>query len=225
MGLNVVITGASGMVGKGVLLECLDNPLVDQAITINRRTIGVDHPKHKEFILEDFSQIDTLAEELNNCDAAYFCLGISVVGLTEEKYTQITYDLTLRFARVFLQQNPNSTFCYVSGAGTDSSEKGRNMWARVKGKTENDLLNLGFKKAYMFRPGFIQPMRGIQSRTAAYRIIYKIFWPLYLILKGFPSAATNTTHCGLAMIAVTNQQPDFKILGNKEINQMAASLD
>ncbi|UTW61569.1 epimerase [bacterium SCSIO 12741] len=224
MGLKVVITGASGMVGKGVLLECLDSPLIDQAITINRRSIEVDHPKHKELILKDFSQVSSIAGELSNCDAAYFCLGISAVGLSEEKYTEITHSLTLNFAQEFLIQNPDSVFCYVSGAGTDSSEKGRSMWARVKGKTENDLLAMNFSKAYMFRPGFIQPLRGIQSRTAAYRVIYKIFWPLYLVLKQFPAAATNTTNLGKAMIEVASKKPDLKILGNKEINREASKL-
>ena len=141
--------------------------------------------------------------------------------MSEEAYTKITHDLTLHFANTFLEQNSNGVFIYVSGAGTDSSEKARSMWARVKGKTENTILNMGFKAAYMFRPGFIQPLRGIKSSTGWYNAIYAIFRPLYAILKHFPSAATNTTNVGKAMINVLLKEPTIKVLGNKEINEWA----
>ena len=223
MALSVIITGTSGMVGKGVLLECLDHPEIEKVLVINRRSIHHNHPKLHELIVKDFTKIAEFKEELSGYSACYFCGGVSVVGLSEQEYTQITYDVTLSVANVVLEQNPESIFTYVSGAGTDSTEKGRSMWARVKGKTENDLLALGFKKAYMFRPGYIQPLRGIKSKTGWYQTLYNIFRPLYAILKHFPSTATNTSNVGLAMINVTKQLPELKHLENKDINYYATA--
>ena len=215
--MKVVITGSSGMVGRGVLLECLDSDLVEKVLIVNRKSIGLEHEKLKEIIVTDFFQLDSIVNEFEQYDACFFCLGISVLGLSEEAYTKITYDLTINFAKVFIEKNPESVFCYVSGAGTNSD--GKSMWARVKGKTENVLLKMKFQNAYMFRPGYIQPMRGIKSSTSWYSIIYAIFSPLYHILKYFPATATSSINVGKAMIRVAYEHPEMNFLGNKEINR------
>lgn len=218
MGLNVIITGATGMVGKGVLLECLDSKIIDSVLIVNRNAQGMQHPKLKELMVEDFFNLVPIEKDLVGYDACFFCLGITSVGTPEDVYQKITYDLTMNFAKTLLKHNENMTFCYVSGQGTDSTEKGRSRWARIKGKTENDLLNLGFKSAFMFRPGFIQPQRGITSRTKLYNLLYVFFSPLYAILKHFPGAATSTTNMGLAMIRVASEGSPKTILGNNDIN-------
>lgn len=218
--MKVIITGTSGMVGRGVLLECLDDHRIEGVLILNRKSIGVSHPKLRELIVPDFFDIEKVKDELTGYGACYFCLGVSAFGLSEESYTKITYDLTTNFATVYLEQNPDSVFCYVSGAGTNS--QGKFMWARVKGKTEDDLLNMKFKRAYMFRPGYIQPMRGIKSRTNWFSIIfYAVFSPLYLILKHFPTTATNSINMGKAMIKVALEIPELNVLENKEINEQA----
>ena len=155
---------------------------------------------------------------------AFFCLGISAAGMSEEDYKRITYDMTLHMAEILQELNKELIFCYVSGTGTDSSEKGRMMWARVKGKTENDLLKMGFKDAYMFRPGFIQPMKGIKSKTGWYQFMYNIFSPLYPLLKRlFPKYITNTTLVGKAMIEVATTGSDRTYFENKDINEIAGT--
>ena len=159
MGLKVIVTGATGMVGKGVLLECLDCAEVREVLSIGRRPLGIQHPKLKELIHKDFSEFDSVAGQLEVYDACYACMGVSSVGMKEEEYTQKTYRYTIALATTLHRLNPQMTFTYVSGQGTDSTEKGRQMWARVKGKTENDLLKLGFRQAFMYRPGFIVPKR------------------------------------------------------------------
>ena len=221
MSLKVIITGTTGMVGRGVLLECLESNKIGSIMIPNRRSINLTHPKLEEIIVEDFFNLEALRGRLSDVDACMFCLGISSFKQSEEAYTKITYELTMKFAALMLEENPNATFCYVSGAGTDSSEKSRSMWSRVKGKTENDLLKFGFKSAFMFRPGYIQPMKGIKSRTPMYNNLYKVFSPLYAILKRFPASATNTTNLGLAMISVVVNGYEKSILGNKEINEIA----
>lgn len=221
MPYSVLITGSTGMVGKGVLLECIDHKNIEKILLINRSSVGIRHAKVEEVIVNDFFNLESVEEAMKKYDACFFCLGISSVGQSEENYSKITHELTLNFAKIFKEKNPNSIFCYVSGTGTDSSEKGRSMWARVKGKTENDLLKLGFKKAYMFRPGYIQPLRGIKSKTNWYQALYNVFWPLYLILKHFPTTATNTINIGLAMIHTLNGNYPNTILNNKEINQLS----
>lgn len=220
--MKVIITGTSGMVGKGVLLECLDSEFIEHILIINRRSIGLDHPKLKELLVSDFFNLDDIKPEFGGFDACFFCLGTSSIGKSEKEYAKITYDLTINFAETFLRQNKDSNFCYVSGAGTDSTEKGRFMWARVKGRTENKLLSMSFKSAFMFRPGYIQPLRGIKSSTNWYSIIfYAVFSPVYLVLKHFPSTATNTVNMGKAMIRVMLGAPDINILENKQINLLA----
>ncbi|MCB0663112.1 MAG: NAD-dependent epimerase/dehydratase family protein [Saprospiraceae bacterium] len=222
MGKKVLITGATGMVGKGVLLECLDDNEIDQVILVNRRPIGLTSPKIKELLLDDFTQIDRFKEDLKGLDACFYCMGISAVGLSEEVYTKITFNPTKEFADTLYDLNPGMTFIYVSGTGTDSSENGRVMWARVKGKTENLILNKGFKKAYAFRPGFIIPEKGIESRTALYNNMYKLLRPFFPWLKKM-SSVTTTSKIGRAMINTIHKEQLERILENKAINVLAAS--
>lgn len=221
MGFKVVITGSSGMVGKGVLLECLDHPSIDSVLIVNRKSIGMEHPKLTEVLAPDFMYLDEIEELMKGYDACYFCAGVSSFRMKEDEFTRLTYDLTINFAKTFLKHNPESSFCYVSGQGTDSTVKGRVMWARVKGKTENTIAAMPFKTTYQFRPGFIQPMRGIKTKTKLYATLYAIFTPLYLILKHFPSTATNSTNVGLAMINVIEKNYTSGILNNREINNLA----
>ncbi len=215
---NVIITGATGMVGKGVLLECLDHEAIGEVLAVGRNATEVKHPKLKELIHKDFTDFSEVRNQLSGYDACFFCLGISAAGLNEEQYKKITYDYTLSLARTLVELNPQMTFTYVSGQGTDSTEKGRMMWAQVKGQTENDLLNLGFKDAYMFRPGAIIPMRGIKSRTKAYQFMYDYFmWLVKRIKVLSPNSVVTTTQIGLAMINVMLKGYEKKILGPKDI--------
>src|ERR1700730_17488869 len=171
MGIRAIITGATGMVGEGVLHECLQHPQVEQVLVINRRPTGVIHPKLKEILLPDFSGLPAIEDQLKNYNACFFCLGVSSVGMKEEKYYALTYSLTMSFAKTLSRLNPDLTFCYISGAGTDSTEIGRSMWARVKGKTENDLMKLPFKNVYAFRPGYIQPTPGLKNTNKWYTLL------------------------------------------------------
>lgn len=199
--MKVIITGATGMVGKGVLLECLDHSSIEQVLVIGRNSIQMKHPKLKELIHKDFTSFSKNKEQLKDYNACFFCLGISAAGMKEENYKQVTYNYTLSLAKTLIEINPKMTFNYVSGEGTDSSEKGRIMWARVKGKTENDLLNLGFAQAFMFRPGAIIPLRGIKSRTKIYQFVYDYFmWLVKLVKAIAPNSVVNTSQIGLAMI-------------------------
>jgi uncharacterized protein YbjT (DUF2867 family) len=199
--MNVIITGATGMVGKGVLLECLDHDSIEKVLIIGRNPLGMRHPKLEELIHKDFSDFSNVKDQLNGYDACFFCMGISSVGMKEDAFNSITHDLTLSLAKTLVEIRPGMTFNYVSGKGTDSSEKGKIMWARVKGKTENELLNLGFKQAFMFRPNAIIPLRGIKSKTKSYQFIYDYFMWLVKLIKTFaPNSVVNTTQMGLAMI-------------------------
>jgi hypothetical protein len=218
MKINVVITGSTGMVGKGVLLECLDNSQIESVLVINRESVGIRHPKLKEIIHRNFSDLAAIRSQLTGYNACFFCLGISSAGLSEKVYSEITFDLTVHFARNLAELNPDMTFCYISGAGTDSSEKGRVMWARVKGRTENALLNMGFKAAYMFRPGLIKPMRGIRSKTGLYNAVYVIIRPLFPLLKSIPGMITDTDMLTRALIYVTASGYNKKVLETRDIN-------
>ena len=211
------------MVGKGVLLECLASAEVGSVLVLNRQTCGITHPKLQEVVSKNIPDLSAIKDFLLSCNACFFCLGVSAVGLSEQAYADITFNLTTTVAKSILASNPNLTFCYVSGAGTDSSEKGRMMWARVKGKTENALLAMPFKAAYMFRPGFIQPMKNIQSKTNWYQILYTVFTPFYYILKPFKSLVTDTTSFGKAMILVAIKGYQKHILSNADINALAES--
>ncbi len=211
------------MVGKGVLLECLDHDAISEVLVINRSPIGLSHPKLKEILLEDFSQIGTLKDQLMGYDACFYCMGVSVLGLSEESYTHITFDLAKKFADILYDLNPNMVFNYVSGAGTDSSEKGRSMWARVKGKTENYILDKGFKDAYAFRPGGIIPERGIKSRTGWYNAFYVLTRPFFPWMKKSKNI-TTTTRIGLVMIYTLFHTQGLKHLENRDINVLAQNL-
>lgn len=201
--MNVLLFGASGMVGQGVLRECLRSADVERVLTVGRHPIGQTHPKLHDLTAADLTQLDSVASQLAGYDACIFTVGVTAAGKSEEQYSRLTYDLTVGIARTLAALNPQMTFIYVSGMGTDSTERGRVMWARVKGRTENALLKLPFKAAYMFRPGMIIPMHGIKSRTAAYRVIYTVTTPvLPLIRRLFPNAITTTEQLGRAMLAV-----------------------
>jgi len=222
---HVLITGSSGMVGKGILLECLASASVDRVTLINRSPLGLEHPKVKEIILKDFMDVASVKNQLAGVDACFHCMGVSSIGLTEEQYSHFTYGITSQLADVCFELNPQMTFNYVSGMGSDSSEKGRTMWARVKGRTENYILNKGFARAYAFRPGYIIPENGIQSRTKLYNAGYVITRPLFPLLKRLKSI-TTTTRIGQAMInTMLLPQQQLRHLENSDINRMAEGGD
>lgn len=218
MKLNVVITGSTGMVGEGVLHECLNHHSVEKVLVINRRPCGLAHPKLSEVIHPDFLDTEGLGEKLVGYNACYFCAGMSSVGKPAEEYERMTYDLTIGFAKVFLAANPLSFFCYVSGEGTDSSEQGRLRWARVKGKTENMLMQMPFVSATMFRPGYIQPTPGLKNTYKILKWIAPLF-PLWQIL--FPRHVCTLAELGSAMINVTLSPDAKRILEPPDIRRRA----
>lgn len=218
MKIKIIIFGASGMVGEGVLLTALGHDEVESILVIGRKPCGVVHSKLKEIIHKDFFDFSPIENELKGFDACFFCLGVSSVGMKEPDYTRITYDLTMEAAKVLSRLNPNMTFCYVSGTGTDSSEKGRIMWARVKGKTENDLAKLPFKSVYAFRPGLIKPVDGQKNIKPILKLVTAPF-PLWRFL--FPKSVSTLTDIGLSMINVTLTGYPKKILENVDIAQCA----
>jgi uncharacterized protein YbjT (DUF2867 family) len=221
--MNVVLFGATGMVGSGVLIECLENPGVRSVLAIGRSSCGVVNPKLRELIRADLFDYADAAVDLQGLDACFFCLGVSAVGMTEPAYRRLTFDLTVAAAEALVVQNPNLTFCYVSGEGTDSTERGRVMWARVKGETENRLLALPWK-AYMFRPGYIQPLKGVRSRTSWYQAVYNIVGPFYPLLRRVaPTHVTTTVNVGRAMIRVATVGYPKHILANPDINVLAVA--
>jgi uncharacterized protein YbjT (DUF2867 family) len=219
--MNVLLFGATGMVGDGVLHECLADQRVASVVAVTRSPLAVTHAKLREIRRKDFYDYRELTHELEGIDGCFFCLGVSSVGKTEADYYHQTYDLTLSAASALASVRPNATFCYVSGEGTDSSERGRSMWARVKGKTENALLALPLK-AYMFRPGFIRPRPGTRSKTGWYRVFYSILGPIYpLLYRLAPSHVTTSENLGRAMIAVAIRGYPKRILENSDINQLS----
>lgn len=219
--MRVLLFGASGMVGQGVLRECLLDPEVQSVISIGRNASGQRHAKLQEVIHADFLDFSSIENQLSGFDACFFCLGVSSAGMNEENYRRITYEFTLSAARVLARLNPNMTFIYVSGMGTDSSEQGRSMWGRVKGKTENELLRLPFHAAYMFRPAAIVPLHGIQSKTRLYRVFYALLGPLLPTLQGhFPKYVTTTEQIGRAMIKVSKFGWPKSVLENWDINEV-----
>ncbi len=221
--MNVLLFGATGMVGDGVLHECLADPRVSSVLVITRSALSLAHPKLRELRRKDFFDYRDLSSELANVDACFFCLGVSSVGMKEEDYYHQTYDLTLSAAHALATARPNAVFCYVSGEGTDSSERGRSMWARVKGKTENALLALPLK-AYMFRPGFIRPRPGVRSKTRWYRLMYSILTPLYpLLYRLAPGHVTTSENIARAMIRVALTGYPKRALENTDINQAGAA--
>ena len=212
---RVIITGATGMVGEGVLHECLLNRHISEILIINRTPSGYTHPKLKEIVHQNFFDIAPLSEQMRGYDATYFCLGVSSVGKNEEEYFELTYILTLNFAKLVSELNPGHCFCYVSGAGTDSSEKGTLMWARVKGKTENALFKLPFRSVYNFRRGIIKPTRGLKHTHRFYKILGFVFYPLKLLA---PNSFCTLRDLGKAMIYVSTHKFDTHTLGNKQIS-------
>lgn len=217
--MKVIVFGATGMVGQGVLRECLLDAGVQHVLSVGRTALEQTHPKLNNLVHADLYNYSTIENALTGYDACFFCLGVSASGMSEAQYHRITYDLTLAAAQTLSRLNPKMTFIYVSGMGTDSSERGRSMWARVKGKTENALLRLPFKAAYMFRPGMIQPLHGIKSKTGLYRAIYAITGPLLPLIKAMaPSAITTTEQMGRAMIKVARDGASHSVLETKEIS-------
>ena len=220
--MRVVLFGASGMIGQGVLRECLLDPGIKAILSIGRSKTGQQHPKLREIVHADLTDLSAVESDLKGLDACFFCLGVSSAGMSEAEYRRVTYDFTLAAAKTLARLNPAMTFVYVSGAGTDSTEGGRTMWARVKGETENALLRLPFKAAYMFRPAMIRPMHGATSKTKSYRIFYLIAAPLLpLLVRLFPRYATTTTQIGRAMIAVAKGGAPKQILESEDINRLA----
>jgi uncharacterized protein YbjT (DUF2867 family) len=222
--MKVVMFGATGMVGQGVLRECLLDADVDNVLSIGRSETGQRHEKLRELVRADLFDLSAIAGDLAACDACFFCLGVSSAGMSEEAYRKVTYDITIAAARLLVETSPQMTFIYVSGAGTDSTERGRIMWARVKGATENALMKLPFKAAYMFRPGFIQSLHGATSRTRSYRILYGVFRPIVpLVVALFPNQVTTTERIGRAMLAAAKRGAPKSILDPQDINSLASS--
>lgn len=218
--MRVLVFGASGMVGQGVLRECLLAPDVDRVLAVVRRPLGVGHPKLEELVVADPGHLEGSEDRLAGFDACFFPLGTTSVGKSEAEYSRITYDLTLAVGATVARSNPGRlTFVYVSGAGTDSTEQGRTMWARVKGRTENALLRLPFKGAYMLRPGIIQPRHGARSRTASYRALYVVLWPIAALAVRL-GVATTTDRVGRAMLRLAREGYPGSVLGTREINEL-----
>jgi uncharacterized protein YbjT (DUF2867 family) len=217
--MKVLIFGATGMIGQGVLRESLLDPQIDQVTAVGRNPTGQRHAKLRELVHAELDDLSPIAAQLAGHDACFFCLGVSSAGMSEADYTRVTYDLTLKVARPLAELCPNMTFIYVSGGGADSSERGRVMWARVKGKTENALRALPFRASFVVRPGFIQPMHGIRSRTRLYNAIYAVLSPFYPLWKAlFPGLVTNTEQLARAMIAVARDGTAKYILETRDIN-------
>lgn len=221
--MKVLLFGATGMIGQGVLRECLIDSDVAKVVTVGRRPTGQKHAKLSELVCPDLANLAPLEPQLTGFDACLFCLGVSVLGMTEEQYTRVTYDLTTSVAKTLVRTSPGLIFIYVSGAGTDSSERGRAMWARVKGRTENALQSLPFKAAYMFRPGAVMPLHGIRSATRWYNAMYLGLRPLFPILRRVaPTMITTTERLGRAMLAVARRGYSGPILEMADINRLAS---
>jgi len=218
MKIRAIIFGATGMVGEGVLHVALGHPAVEAVLVVGRRSCNVQHPKLVELIHPDLYDLSAIAEKLVGYNACFFCLGVSSVGMTETNYTRVTYDLTMHAAAVLARLNPGMTFCYVSGAGTDSTEKGSIMWARIKGRTENTLAKLPFKAAYAFRPAFIKPYKG-QKHAHWFSTALGVFYPVLRILV--PRYVCTLEEVGLAMIQVAKAGPANRVVENKDIAVLA----
>jgi uncharacterized protein YbjT (DUF2867 family) len=219
--MKVILFGATGMVGQGVLRECLLDADVERVLAIGRSPIGQTHAKLREIVHDNFLDFSTIESQMSGFDACFFCLGVSSVGMSDERHRHLTYDITMAAARTLAKLNPGMVFIYVTGRGTDSTEQGRLMWARVKGKTENDLLKLPFKAAYMFRPAGIQPLHGIRSKTAWYQAIYVAAASLLSLLNRVaPKYMTTTEQVGRAMIRVARDGYPKPVLESEDINRV-----
>jgi uncharacterized protein YbjT (DUF2867 family) len=219
--MKVILFGGSGMVGQGVLRECLIDPGVEAVLSVGRSSLGVQHPKLRELLHQDFTDYSAIEPQLAGYDACFFCLGVSSIGMDAERYRHLTYDITLAAAQTLARLNPGMVFTYVTGRGTDSTEQGSLMWARVKGKTENDLLKLPFKAAYMFRPAGIQPLHGVRSKTGWINAIYAITAPLLAyMVRSTPNHMTTSERLGRAMIKVARDGYPRPILESADINSI-----
>lgn len=218
MKIKTIITGVTGMVGEGVLMESLLHPDVEKVLVINRKPCGVIHPKLTEILHTNFFDLSPVAEQFKGYNACFFCLGVSSFGMKEEEYYSLTYTLTMHMAEILSQQNPEMTFCYISGAGTDSTEKGRMKWARVKGKTENDLIKLPFKKVFAFRPGFMLPERGAKN-VHGYYAVFRILYPALRAI--FPGFVSTLKEVGIAMINSVTQGYEKSVLEVKDIIELS----
>jgi uncharacterized protein YbjT (DUF2867 family) len=219
--MQIIIFGATGMVGQGVLRECLVDAGIDRVVAIGRSPTGVRNAKLTEITHGDFTDYSAIETQLTGFDACFFCLGVSSIGMSEERYRHLTYDLTLAAATTLARLNPQMIFTYVTGAGTDSTEQGSRMWARIKGKTENDLLKLPFKAAYMFRPAGIQPLHGVRSKTAWVQAIYVAAAPLLSYLaRTSPKFMTTSEQLGRAMIKVARDGYPKPVLESEDINRL-----
>lgn len=219
--MKIILFGASGMVGQGVLRECLLDPDVDSVLSIGRSATGQSHPKLREIVRKDLLDFSAIETDLSGFEACFFCLGVSSAGMTEQEYRRVTYDITLAAAQTLVRLSPPTTFVYVSGAGTDSGGRGRIMWARVKGQTENALLTLPFKRVVIFRPGGIVPLHGITSKTRIYRVMYTLTRPIWPVLySAFPQLVTTTEQIGRAMLHVARWGAPKPILDTRDINAL-----
>jgi hypothetical protein len=218
MKIRAILFGATGMVGEGVLLECLKHPSVESVLVLGRRTSHVEHPKLQELLHKDFFDYSTVEDKLRGYDACFFCLGVSSVGMSETDYTRTTYDLTMQAAKTLSRLNPGMTFCYISGTGTDSTEQGRMMWARVKGKTENHLSKLPFKSVYSFRPGMMKPTKGQKNVKRIFKVL-GYSYPVWKFLS--PKNVCTLEELGLAMIQAVRVGYSKKILENLDIARLA----
>jgi len=218
--MKVIITGATGMVGKGVLLECLDDNRINQVLLINRSPINMNHPKIKEILHNDFTDFSAIQDEFKAYDAVYHCMGVSSAGISDETYYTLTYTITEALVETAYKANPKMLFTYVSGTGTDSTEKSSTLWKRVKGKTENLIFNKNFKDAYAFRPGVILPERGVKSKTKLYNLMYVLTRPIFPLFKRMKSV-TTTINIGKAMINLIDHPQDLKLLEGHDINKVA----
>jgi uncharacterized protein YbjT (DUF2867 family) len=222
--MNVIVFGATGMIGQGVLRECLIDPGVTRVLTIGRSVTGQKHEKLIEIAQSDLTDYSRIGDELSGYDACFFCLGVSSAGISEAAYRRVTHDIAVAAAKILVEKNPRSTFIFVSGAGADGTGKSRTMWARVKGEAENAILALPFKGKYVFRPAFVEPEHGVKSRTASYRAIYAVVRPLVPVLKAlFPRQVTTTGRVGRAMLHVARHGASQPILDNDDINQAASA--
>jgi uncharacterized protein YbjT (DUF2867 family) len=221
--VKVILFGATGMVGQGVLRECLLADDVESVLAVGRTATGQKHEKLQEIISTDLFDLSSIESHLSGLDACFFCLGVSAAGMSEPDYRRLTYDLTMSVAKTLSRLNSGMTFVYVSGAGTDTTERSRMMWARVKGKAENDLLKLPFRAAYMFRPGYIQPLHGIRTKTKWYGAMYTVMAPLYPIWKRLLPKYVTTTECvGRAMLNLARRGAPKRLLENQDINGLCS---
>ena len=212
--MKIIITGTTGMVGEGVLHVALGHPAVEEVLIVNRKSLGLTHPKLKELIHADFFDLSSIEEQLKGYDACLFCLGVSSVGMKEDEYVHFTYTLTMHFANTLLKASPQAVFSYISGSGTDSTEQGKMMWARVKGKTENDLMALPFKDVYCFRPGYLHPIEGMKHTHKYYKYIGWMYPVLRLAFSKFISTLDELAH---AMLSVSMNGYSKKIIEVKDI--------